>query len=74
MGVFAVNGNHDWWEDRAAMRAGRGAVPSIARAFEGCRDRGAEQPRCSAPGRCWSAASIPPGPSASSVAPTTCRA
>lgn len=33
-GVFAVNGNHDWWEDEAAMRAGRGAVPSIARAFE----------------------------------------
>ncbi|BDG71362.1 metallophosphoesterase [Roseomonas fluvialis] len=33
-GVFAVNGNHDWWEDAAAMRAGRGAVPSIARAFD----------------------------------------
>jgi predicted MPP superfamily phosphohydrolase len=33
-GVFAVTGNHDWWEDDAAMRAGRGAVPSIARAFE----------------------------------------
>jgi predicted MPP superfamily phosphohydrolase len=34
-GVFAVNGNHDWWEDEAAMRAGRGGVPSIARAFDG---------------------------------------
>jgi uncharacterized protein len=34
-GVFAINGNHDWWEDREAMRIGRGAVPSIARALEG---------------------------------------
>lgn len=34
-GVFAVTGNHDWWEDDTAMRAGRGAMPSIARAFEG---------------------------------------
>jgi hypothetical protein len=33
-GVFAINGNHDWWEDAAAMRAGRGAVPAIARAFD----------------------------------------
>jgi hypothetical protein len=33
-GVFAVNGNHDWWEDREAMLRGRGAVPSIARALE----------------------------------------
>ena len=35
LGVFAVNGNHDWWEDREAMRSGRGAVPAIARALEG---------------------------------------
>lgn len=34
-GVFAINGNHDWWEDREAMRVGHGAVPSIARALEG---------------------------------------
>lgn len=33
LGVFAVNGNHDWWEDREAMHRGRGAVPAIARAF-----------------------------------------
>jgi hypothetical protein len=33
-GVFAVNGNHDWWEDLPAMRAGRGTVPSIARALD----------------------------------------
>lgn len=33
-GVFAVNGNHDWWEDSAAMRAGRRAVPAMARALE----------------------------------------
>jgi len=34
LGVFAVNGNHDWWEDRAAMRAGRDGVPAMARALE----------------------------------------
>lgn len=34
LGVFAVNGNHDWWEDPAAMQAGRGAVPAMARALE----------------------------------------
>ena len=33
-GVFAVNGNHDWWEDAAAMRAGRAGVPAMARAME----------------------------------------
>ena len=30
LGVFAVLGNHDWWEDRTAQRLGRG--PTIARA------------------------------------------
>lgn len=34
LGVFAVNGNHDWWEDRAAMQAGRAGVPAMARALE----------------------------------------
>jgi hypothetical protein len=33
-GVFAVNGNHDWWEDGAAMLARRQGVPAIARALE----------------------------------------
>lgn len=33
LGVYAVLGNHDWWEDRAAQRAGHG--PTIAgRALE----------------------------------------
>ena len=34
LGVFAVNGNHDWWEDRDAMRRGPGAVTALARALE----------------------------------------
>ena len=34
LGVYAVNGNHDWWEDREAMRRGRGAVTALARALE----------------------------------------
>ncbi|MEO3473929.1 metallophosphoesterase [Roseomonas sp. CAU 1739] len=34
LGVFAVNGNHDWWEDREAMRRGPGAVTALARALE----------------------------------------
>ncbi len=34
LGVFAVNGNHDWWEDGAAMRRGAGAVTAIVRALE----------------------------------------
>lgn len=34
LGVFAVNGNHDWWDDREAM-ARRTGPPSIARALEG---------------------------------------
>jgi uncharacterized protein len=29
LGVFSILGNHDWWEDRSAQRAGRG--PTIAR-------------------------------------------
>lgn len=33
-GVFAVNGNHDWWEDPVAMAMRRGAMPAIARAFD----------------------------------------
>ncbi len=33
LGVFAVNGNHDWWEDPEAMARRRGP-PSIARALE----------------------------------------
>ncbi|MBR0651698.1 metallophosphoesterase [Roseomonas terrae] len=33
LGVFAVNGNHDWWEDAEAMRRGTGAVPAMARAL-----------------------------------------
>ena len=33
-GVFAVNGNHDWWEDAAAVRRGPRAVTAIARALE----------------------------------------
>lgn len=32
-GVFAVNGNHDWWEDEAAMRR-RAGTTKIARALE----------------------------------------
>ena len=35
LGVYASNGNHDWWEDREAMRHGRGAVTTMARALEG---------------------------------------
>lgn len=34
LGVFAVNGNHDWWEDGEAMRRGPGAMPAIGRALE----------------------------------------
>lgn len=34
LGVFAVNGNHDWWEDGEAMMRGRGAVPAVTRALE----------------------------------------
>lgn len=34
LGVYAVNGNHDWWEDHNAMRHGRGAVTAMARALE----------------------------------------
>ncbi|WP_198372733.1 metallophosphoesterase [Roseomonas rosulenta] len=33
-GVFAITGNHDWWEDPVAMSASRGAVPAMARALE----------------------------------------
>lgn len=33
LGVFAVNGNHDWWEDEAAM-ARRGGATLIGRALE----------------------------------------
>jgi predicted MPP superfamily phosphohydrolase len=33
-GVYAVNGNHDWWEDGAAMVARGLGVPAIARALE----------------------------------------
>ncbi len=33
LGVHAVLGNHDWWEDPAAGR-GRGAMPAIGRALE----------------------------------------
>lgn len=33
LGVFAVNGNHDWWEDHDAMRARHGAT-AMARALE----------------------------------------
>ncbi|MBR0670812.1 metallophosphoesterase [Neoroseomonas soli] len=33
LGVFAVNGNHDWWEDEAAM-ARRGGSTMIGRALE----------------------------------------
>jgi predicted MPP superfamily phosphohydrolase len=36
LGVHAVLGNHDWWEDRAAMRARRGPVAS-RRALERAR-------------------------------------
>jgi len=34
LGVYAVNGNHDWWEDEAALRQGRGAVTAIGRALD----------------------------------------
>jgi predicted MPP superfamily phosphohydrolase len=34
LGVFAVNGNHDWWEDAQAMRQRSDAVPAMARALE----------------------------------------
>ncbi len=34
LGVFAVNGNHDWWEDGEAMRRGPDAMPAIGRALE----------------------------------------
>jgi hypothetical protein len=33
-GVYAVNGNHDWWEDDVAMLARRQGVPAMARALE----------------------------------------
>lgn len=33
-GVFAVNGNHDWWEDPDAIWRGRRAATAISRAFE----------------------------------------
>ena len=33
LGVFSVNGNHDWWSDRDAQKAGRGP-PLAQRAFE----------------------------------------
>jgi predicted MPP superfamily phosphohydrolase len=36
LGVHAVLGNHDWWEDRAAMRARRGPV-AARRALERAR-------------------------------------
>ncbi len=34
-GVYAATGNHDWWEDREAMRRGRGAATAIGRALDG---------------------------------------
>ncbi len=34
LGTFAVNGNHDWWEDPVAMRRGAGAVTTMGRALE----------------------------------------
>ncbi len=34
LGVFAVNGNHDWWEDPQAMAARHAGVPAITRALE----------------------------------------
>ena len=33
LGVFSINGNHDWWEDRAAQRNGHGP-PLAQRAME----------------------------------------
>jgi uncharacterized protein len=33
LGVYAVNGNHDWWTDRQAQRAGHGP-PAMQRALE----------------------------------------
>lgn len=34
LGVFAVNGNHDWWEDRAAQLARQAGTPIMTRALE----------------------------------------
>jgi hypothetical protein len=34
LGVFAVNGNHDWWEDRAAQLARQAGTPMMTRALE----------------------------------------
>lgn len=33
LGVYAINGNHDWWTDRAAQR-GKTASPAMQRALE----------------------------------------
>jgi predicted MPP superfamily phosphohydrolase len=42
LGVFAVNGNHDWWEDPGAMRGRDGAGTAMARAL----DRHGIRPLC----------------------------
>jgi hypothetical protein len=35
LGTYAILGNHDWWEDEAAQRAGRGPTEA-RRALEAC--------------------------------------
>ncbi|MGW5956569.1 metallophosphoesterase [Methylorubrum thiocyanatum] len=35
LGTYAILGNHDWWDDREAMRAGKGPV-EIRRLLETC--------------------------------------